>query len=260
MSARARIPRSRRADTSGTRLMGVLFGIGAVGFVVGPLDAYAGRVSARPDAQTFFIASILFTAGGLAQAWLAYPERRSHRAGMLAWRAAWIQSVGTLLFNVMTLEAISRTPAGARYDVLVWTPNALGSACFLISGVLLYLSAPRAGWRPRRQAAGWWEPPVNLLGCVLFGVSAVAGYAIRSSGRLIDLTAANWTTTLGAACFLAIALAAMIAGMTFKVPRLSRLVAFERTLARELDRTGHVLEGEARRAAISVELRVETID
>lgn len=119
--------------------MGALFGLGAAGFVVGPLDAYASRVGARGDALTFFIGSILFTAGGLTQSWLAYPERRVRRAGLLAWRAAWVQSVGTLLFNFMTLEAISQAASDAQYNALVWTPNALGSACFLISGAVLSL-------------------------------------------------------------------------------------------------------------------------
>lgn len=229
--------------------MGALFGLGAVGFIGGPLDAYASGVGAHGDALTYFIASILFTAGGLTQAWLAYPERRAHRAGWLAWRAAWVQSVGTLLFNVMTLEAISHGSADPHYNALVWTPNALGSACFLISGALLYAAAPRHGWRPVRRAGGWWEPSVNLLGCVLFGVSAVAGYAITSSGQLLALTTANWTTTLGAACFLAVALAALIVGMSFKIPRLSRLVAFEHALQREVSGAGRELEADARRAA-----------
>ncbi len=85
MSSGAHSGHSRRADTYVTRLMGGLFCLGAVGFVVGPLDAYAGRVGARGDAVTFFVASILFTGGGLTQSWLAFAERRTHRAGLLAW-------------------------------------------------------------------------------------------------------------------------------------------------------------------------------
>jgi hypothetical protein len=46
---------------------------------------------------------------------------------------------------------------------------------------------------------------VNLLGCVLFGISAVAGYVVPSKGSMVDLAAANWNTALGAACFLACA-------------------------------------------------------
>jgi hypothetical protein len=243
--------RTQRADTIATRLMGALFGVGAACFVVGPLDAYASRVGANADAVTFFVGSILFTSGGLTQSWLAYPERGTHRAGLLAWRAAWIQSIGTLFFNFMTFEAISLAPSDTQYNALVWVPNALGSVCFLISGVLLYISSPRAGWRPLRPAPGWWEPPMNLLGCVLFGISAVAGFAITSTGELLNLATANWTTTFGAACFLAVGLAALIAGMSFKIPRLSRLVAFERALRREfaaaergVEKAGRVIEAD----------------
>lgn len=222
---------SSRLDRDATRLMGGLFAAGALGFVMGPLGLYAGGVGPRADAVTFFVASILFTGGGLTQSWLAYPERRAHRPGRLAWRGAWIQSAGTVLFDYMTFEALSRTASSAHYATLVWAPNALGSVCFLLSGVLLYWSAPPVGWRPARRAAGWWEPPVNLLGCVLFGISAVASYA--TEGQLLDLATANWTTSLGAACFLAVGLAPLVLGMSFKVPRVSRLVALERTLQRE---------------------------
>jgi len=47
---------------------------------------------------------------------------------------------------------------------------------------------------------------VNLLGCVFFGISAVAGYVVPSTGSMLDQAAANWNTALGAACFLACAL------------------------------------------------------
>ena len=57
-----------------------------------------------------------------------------------------------------------------------------------------------------RGGAGWWQPAVNLLGCVFFGISAVAGYVVPSTGSMLDQAAANWNTSLGAACFLACAL------------------------------------------------------
>ena len=43
---------------------------------------------------------------------------------------------------------------------------------------------------------------VNLTGCVLFGISALASYIVPSTGSTLDLAAANWTTALGALCFL----------------------------------------------------------
>jgi hypothetical protein len=43
---------------------------------------------------------------------------------------------------------------------------------------------------------------VNLAGCVLFGISAIASHVVPSTGSVLDLAAANWTTALGALCFL----------------------------------------------------------
>ena len=53
----------------------------------------------------------------------------------------------------------------------------------------------------------WWQPAVNLLGCIFFGISAIAGHVVPSSGTVLDQAASNLNTALGAACFLACALA-----------------------------------------------------
>jgi hypothetical protein len=98
----------------------------------------------------------------------------------------------------------------------VWRPDALGSLCFLVSGAVAYRASPRRGWLPVRGAQGWWEPPVNLLGCVFFGISAIAGYVVPSTGSVLDLAAANWNTALGATCFLACAVGTLRTGHTSK--------------------------------------------
>ena len=83
---------------------------------------------------------------------------------------------------------------------------------------------------PARGTHGWWEPAVNLLGCVFFGISAIAGYVVPSKGSMLDLAAANWNTCLGALCFLACAVATLLSGLTFKAPRLRRLHKLEHEL------------------------------
>src|SRR6478672_10990405 len=103
----------------------------------------------------------------------------------------------------------------------------VGSVLFLVSGAIAYRASPRHGWRPARGTHGWWEPAINLLGCIFFGISAVAGYVVPSRGSVIDLAAANWNTSLGAACFLACALATLFTGHTSKSPRLRRVHALE---------------------------------
>ena len=219
-----------RRDAALTRTMGGFFAVGSLCFAVGPLDAYGNAVGAHAVALTFFIGSILFTLGGASQCLLAAPERPDRPTGLAGWRTAWIQSVGTLLFNLMTFAAITVAAIDHPYDTVVWGPNALGSVCFLVSGTIFYLSSPRRGPLPRRDHEGWWEASVNLLGCVLFGISAVTSFATGHAGALVSTGVSNWTTTLGAVCFLACALTACGLGATLKAPRLRQL----RNLPREV--------------------------
>ncbi|WP_064750460.1 hypothetical protein [Solirubrobacter soli] len=184
---------SRRRE----RWMAALFAIGSTCFLVGPFPGYVGLVGPEADAVTFFVGSIFFTGGGALQSWLAFPDRRG--AGRAAWWAAIIQSAGTLFFNVTTFLALSTTLSNPEYDRLVWRPDAFGSICFLVSGAIAFKAADRR----------WWQPAINLLGCVFFGVSAIAGYAVPDTGSEIDLAAANWNTAAGAACFLACAVAGL---------------------------------------------------
>jgi len=217
------------------RWMALFFATGSTCFLVGPLPGFASLVGETADAVTFFAGSILFTTGGALQGYIAFPERRVDATGRAAWWAAAIQSVGTLYFNVTTYRAMHTALATPGYDRLVWRPDALGSFCFLVSGAIAYRASPRRGWLPARIGHGWWEPAVNLLGCVFFGISAIAGFVVPASGSVIDLAASNFTTSLGAACFLACALATLVSGHTMKSPRLHRLALLERALTERVE-------------------------
>jgi len=199
--------------------MAALFAVGSACFVVGPFPGYAQLVGAQADAITFFVGSLFFTGGGALQAAVAFPERRAASgdgASEAAWRAAAVQLAGTLFFNVTTARAVHTSLTDASYDRLVWRPDAFGSICFLVSGVIAYRAAPRHGSR---------EPAINLLGCVLFAIAAVAGYVVPAHGSPLDLAAANLTTALGALCFLTCAVETLRTGRTLKSPRLRRLRA-----------------------------------
>ena len=201
------------------RWMGFSFAVGSVCFMVGPFPGYESLVGPGATAVTFFVGSIFFTCGGALQVWLCVRERVRSPAGRAAWWAAVIQSAGTLFFNASTFRAMDTALSNPDYDRLVWRPDALGSICFLASGAIAYRASARRGWLPVRGSRGWWEPAVNLLGCIFFGIAAVAGYVVPSEGSMLDLAAANWNTSAGAACFLACALA------TFRSGRTSRRVA-----------------------------------
>ena len=182
--------------------MAALFAAGSLCFFVGPFPGYVKLVGETADAITFFAGSLLFTGGGLVQTWLAGEGRYAQKGGRAAWYAATIQSVGTVCFNVTTYQAMHTALTNPEYDRLVWRPDAIGSVCFLVSGAIVYRAAERR----------WWQPTVNLLGCVFFGISAVAGYVVPSKGSVLDLAAANWNTCLGAACFFACAVGTLRAG------------------------------------------------
>jgi hypothetical protein len=216
--------------------MALCFALGSTCFLIGPFPGYANLVGDAADAVTFFVGSILFTVGGALQSWLAWPGRKSPGAARAAWWAAVIQSAGTLFFNVTTFQAMHTAVTSSEYDKLVWRPDAFGSICFLISGAIAYRASTRHGWLPARGGPGWWQPAVNLLGCIFFGISAIAGYVVPSTGSVLDLAAANWNTALGAACFLACALDTLHTGEPTKMPRFPRLHELERDLDRDIRR------------------------
>jgi len=242
-----------------TRAMGAFFALGSLCFVVGPLSAYGNAVGGNADAMTFFIGSILFTLGGASQCLLAAPERPDRPTGLAGWRTAWIQSIGTLVFNLMTFAAITVAATSHSYNTVVWGPNAFGSLCFLVSGTIFYLSSPRRGLLPRFDHEGWWEAAVNLLGCILFGISALTGYATGRAGTLVSPSISNWTTTLGAACFLACALTACGLGVTLKAPRLRKLRNLPREVAEAVEHEVHVVEHELRVVEHEVRAYVEVV-
>jgi hypothetical protein len=219
--------------------MALCFAVGATCFLIGPFPGYASLVGDAADAITFFVGSILFTAGGALQSWLAWPDRRSPRGGRAGWWAAIIQSAGTLFFNVTTYRAMHTAVTSSEYNKLVWRPDWRGSICFLVSGAIAYRASPRHGrhgWLPERGGAGWWQPAVNLLGCVFFGISAVAGYVVPSTGSLLSQAACNWNTSLGAACFLACAGDTLITDQPSETPGVRRLRELERVVDRDIHR------------------------
>ena len=233
------------------RWMALFFATGSACFFVGPFPGYVTLVGSTVVGITFFVGSILFTAGGALQTRLAWPDRRSQGAGRAGWWAAVVQSAGTLFFNVTTFQALSTLPSQPDYDRLVWRPDAFGSICFLVSGVIAYRASARHGWWPARSGPGWWEAGVNLLGCIFFGISAFAGYVVPTEGSILDLAAANLNTALGALCFLVCALETLRTGRTVKSARFRRLHALEQAVGREEHRVAVGLRDRADRERAS---------
>ena len=198
------------------RWIAVLFIVGSACFAVGSLAGYSSLVGARADAITYFAGSIFFTCA----AYLQYvecisaapildrdvtPQRRllGLAPQRIDWWATTVQLAGTLFFNVTTFTALdaSLSPKGA--DLVVWTPDALGSICFLVASELAFAEAGHAWFSWRTSDPGWRIGALNLIGSVFFGISAIAGWVQPSTGDLLDAAVDTSGTFWGAVCFLA---------------------------------------------------------
>lgn len=195
-----------------------LFMVGAAGFVVGSVPAYANAVGGVGDAVTYFIGSIFFTAASYLQLVQAQSPSTtevdavsqhtpvsvslwSRRPQDRAWLAAVTQFPGTLFFNISTLVAIAQNASVQAKDRHVWRPDAFGSTLFLVASVFGLLAVGRLlSFRPR--SLPWWIAWLNMVGSILFMASALASYVLPSTGALIDVRLAVLGTLLGAACFL----------------------------------------------------------
>ena len=177
------------------------FAIGSACFFIGPFPGFQQLVGPGVVGVVFFAGSIFFTlAAGLALR-EATLSRGSRWGSDPAWWSAAIQFVGTLLFNLSTFAGMQDSLSTTQENRLVWAPDVFGSAAFLVSGALAYRVATGPRLLPVRRDRPLRMAAVNLAGCVFFGISAVASYVVPSSGSVLDLAAANWTTALGAACF-----------------------------------------------------------
>lgn len=176
------------------RWIAVGFALGSACFFIGPFPGFVQLVGDGADGVVFFAGSVLFTFAAALELREGTLSRGSRWGTDPSWWSAAVQFAGTLFFNVNTFDAMKEGLSTQQEDRLIFAPDLIGSACFLVSGVLAYRVTTGRG-REWRMAA------VNLAGCVLFGIAAVASYVVPSTGSILDLAAANWCTSLGALCF-----------------------------------------------------------
>ena len=176
--------------------MAVLFAGGSACFVVASLPGFVQLVGSEVVGVVYFVGSLQFTAAAAIQ-WLVTIRRLG-----LNWWSGGIQFVGTLLFNRNTYNAMQAGLDANSYDRLVWTPDVLGSICFLIASYLAYAQACGGFVRRPRRDRSSVIAILNLAGSVAFGIAAIAAYWVPTSGSVLDLAAANGFTALGGLCFL----------------------------------------------------------
>jgi len=168
----------------------------------------------------FFAGSIFFTLAAWMQLLAAINADRiaaiKHRARLegrlrwfawkpweIGWLSAFVQFVGTLLFNANTLDAMLPHLDWLEEDLLIWVPDLIGSVFFLVASGLAMIEYAHAekDWDP--ADVSFWVVLVNLLGSVFFGVSAVFAVVLPATADLLDTWMANAFTCLGAVCFFA---------------------------------------------------------
>jgi hypothetical protein len=195
-----------------------LFIVGSALFVLGSVPAYANAVGATADGITYFVGSIFFTAASFAQLlqaqtpamtdvdadsqyapaplrrWARLPHDRN-------WLAAITQFPGTLFFNISTLAALVRNAIVIQQDRHVWRPDFFGSTLFLIASVFGILALGRF-FSIRLRSFAWWIAWLNMIGSILFMLSALASFVLPTTGEYINSSASIIGTLLGAACFL----------------------------------------------------------
>ena len=196
--------------------IGVLFAIGSVCFAVGAAPDYVDAVGVGADGVTFFVGSLFFTLAALLQ-YLevanasripvgngAVERRRllSWEPHTIGWWAVLVQLAGTLFFNRSTYDAMADHLSARQADRLVWTPDALGSICFLVASGLAWaeVSGVRWSWRPRNLS--WSITALNLVGSIAFAASAVGSYVVPDADQPRNATVMNLGTFVGALCFL----------------------------------------------------------
>jgi drug/metabolite transporter (DMT)-like permease len=181
------------------------FAIGSLFFMVGAVPIYATTVGSTIDNLTFFVGSLFFTAAGFIQLSLSGrrpPRRSTNRPNTFDWWAAAIQFAGTLFFNVSTADAlITAINSGTRLGN-GWRPDAFGSVCFLISSAFAVVAATERDklWDP--SARTWRCVWLNMVGSILFGISAIGAFTIPTTNDFVSQFWANVGTFAGALCFL----------------------------------------------------------
>jgi hypothetical protein len=194
----------------------VLFMIGSALFAVG------GFRAAWPDASVlhwiassainpvFFTGSLFFTTAAYLQFYevlngdITVPgaPRRffGWRPRNLGYFAALVQLIGTLLFNRNTADALIPGLGWRGQDMLVWKPDIIGSFCFLVSSQLAAMEYAHSWFTFRPRQLSWWIVVANMLGSILFMVSAIASF-VEPGDKLFAPLLANAGTFGGAVCF-----------------------------------------------------------
>jgi hypothetical protein len=212
-----------RADAATVRRLRLVNAVSATAFVLGGSLFAIGAGLAQWDvggpllpASVYLAGGVFFSTGGytaLLQV-INGPRQRpgggfeaepwrwwAPEWGRLEWLSALVLFVGTLVFAINLVDSFIANLTPAQEDHLIWSPDMIGCALFLVSGHLAMVEISGTWlpcWRPGEL--GWWIVATNQVGSLLFAVAAIASFVHRD-GDLLAAGIANWGTLTGALCF-----------------------------------------------------------
>lgn len=187
--------RSSRRSAVVNAVAATAFLIGGSLFALGAALSQAG-FDPTACATIYLVGGAFFSTGGYASVVQVRGEPRLQRTSAL------VLFAGTLVFAINLVDSFIQELSPAAEDRLVWSPDMIGCALFLVSGHLAMAGIAGGFWRVwRRRDLGWWIIAVNQLGSILFMVSAVASFIRPSTGDALATGIANWGTLTGALCF-----------------------------------------------------------
>jgi hypothetical protein len=149
--------------------------VGSFCFALGSVPGFASVVPTAVVGMVFFIGSIFFTSA-------AFLQLLQSRRGV-DWAASMIQLAGTVWFNLNTFDAMQSGLSVRQENLRIWTPDFIGSVCFLVSSWIAVAGVCRRPWCVQRGRSEWWISAVNLLGSIFFMLAARSLGASRSHGH-----------------------------------------------------------------------------
>jgi hypothetical protein len=189
------------------------FVLGGLLFALGAALAQSG-VDEATCASIYLLGGVFFSTGGYTSVLQVVNEPQgsdgpappwrwwSREPRRLQWLSAVVLFAGTLVFAINLVDSFIEGLSPGEEDRLVWSPDMVGCALFLVSGHLAMVGISGGFWRVwRHRDLGWWIIAVNQLGSVLFMVSAVASFVRPSTNDALATGIANWGTLTGALCF-----------------------------------------------------------
>jgi hypothetical protein len=197
----------------------IAFTIGGSLFALGAAVAQVGSGNPKTSACIYFAGGLFFNTGGYASVLQAINSPRGLEADgtpryerwrwwswepdRIEWVSALVLFAGTLVFGINLLDSFLQGLTTKQENRLIWAPDMVGCALFLISGHLALVEVCHGRLCLRLRELGWWIATLNQLGSYLFLASALAAFVEPETSSEVNEAMANWGTFGGALCFAA---------------------------------------------------------